>query len=110
VSCRDRRVVVIRSGGARMKVRLPAVIVATLGVAVLSACSEPCIPPEKVPAYLDPCDGGECVEGTYCALDAGVSGCVPRKQPGAQCTREAECVAYASCDAGVCVVRPATCP
>jgi hypothetical protein len=92
-----------------MNVRLPAIVVATLALGALWACSEPCIEP-VVPAHPDPCDGGECVGDTYCAVDAGVSACVPRKPPGAHCTREAECVAYASCDAGLCVLRPATCP
>jgi hypothetical protein len=92
-----------------MNVRTLGVLVVSVGVVALSACSEPCISP-VVPAHPDPCDGGECFGGTYCAVDAGVSGCVPCKPLGAQCTRDAECTADASCDAGVCAQRPATCP
>ena len=54
------------------------------------------------PAYMDPCDGGVCPGATYCATDAGVSECVPRKPLGAQCTRDAECVQLV-CTADACV-------
>jgi len=89
--------------------RIALTLVLGFWVVALSACSEPCIPP-VVPAHPDPCDGGECVGGTYCAVDAGVSGCAPSKPLGVHCARDPECTADASCDAGVCVLRPAICP